>query len=71
MKKELEEKFSEMAALYNLELNENTGPFDCDICMEQNIPPHQGVVLKECLHVFCKYNFFLIKIIYFININKT
>lgn len=54
MKKELEEKFFEMAALYNLELNENIEPFDCDICMEQNIPPHQGVILKECLHVFCK-----------------
>ncbi len=43
-----------MAALYNLELNENIEPFDCDICMEQKIPPKEGVILKECLHVFCK-----------------
>ena len=54
IKKEIEENYFELAAFYNQELNENTCYFDCDICLEDGIEPHQGVVLKECLHVFCK-----------------
>lgn len=54
IKKQRDEKYSEMAAFYNLDLNENIEPFDCDICMEKEIPPLEGVILKECLHIFCK-----------------
>jgi hypothetical protein len=43
-----------MAAIYSLEINENIEPFDCAICMD-TIEPRQGVILKECLHLFCKY----------------
>lgn len=49
-----QEKESGYMALYNLALNEASEPFDCDICLEQQISPKQGVLLKECLHVFCK-----------------
>jgi len=55
IKKELEEKYFEFAAAEMAELNENIQPFNCDICMEENIGPFLGVVLKECLHIFCKY----------------
>lgn len=33
---------------------ENTENFDCDICMDDNLGPREGVILKECLHLFCK-----------------
>ena len=55
MKKKLLEKYNELATLAFLEINENTEPFDCDICLEKDIPPREGVILKECLHLFCKY----------------
>lgn len=55
MKKRLQDKFNELVILDLMELNENTEPFDCDICLEKNIAPHDGVLLKECLHLFCKY----------------
>jgi hypothetical protein len=57
IKKELEDKYYEIAAAEMAELNENIHPINCDICMEENIEPFMGVVLKECLHVFCKYLF--------------
>lgn len=40
--------------LHNLDLNESPEPFFCEICLEQYIDPREGVLLKECLHVFCK-----------------
>ena len=52
--KDLQQKY---LALYTLGLNENCEPFDCDICLEENIPPTKGVILKECLHTFCKYRY--------------
>lgn len=47
-------KESRYMALYNLALNLASEPFDCDICLEQQISPKQGVLLKDCLHLFCK-----------------
>ena len=47
--------YNKLAALYNQELNENSEPFACDICLDDAIPPKQGVILKECMHAFCKY----------------
>lgn len=32
---------------------ENREPFDCDICAE-TIAIKEGIVLRECLHMFCK-----------------
>lgn len=32
---------------------ENEEPFDCDICIER-IQSKKGIVLRECLHMFCK-----------------
>lgn len=48
------QNYYELAAYYEQELNENLEPFDCLICLEDNVPPLQGVVLKECMHTFCK-----------------
>ncbi|CAF0737046.1 unnamed protein product [Brachionus calyciflorus] len=48
------DNYSELTAYYNQDINENFEPFDCDICLEKNIAGSQGVILKECLHVFCK-----------------
>ena len=52
----LRKKRIEYEALHNLDLNETCESFDCDICIESGIEPKQSVILKECLHVFCKYN---------------
>jgi hypothetical protein len=46
--------FAQLAELYNKELHENSEPFACDICLDDAIPPKQGVILKECMHTFCK-----------------
>lgn len=51
--------YQELAQLYDRNLNENTEPFACDICMDDAIEPKQGVVLKECMHMFCKYNLYI------------
>jgi len=34
---------------------ENAKPISCSICLESEIPPGQGVILKDCYHQFCKY----------------
>ena len=52
--KENEYNYSELAALYNQEINENLEKFKCDICLDDEVPARAGVVLKECLHIFCK-----------------
>ena len=41
-------------AFENQELTENLTIINCVICMENEVNPHQGVILKECLHSFCK-----------------
>ena len=33
---------------------ENTEAFGCSVCLE-DIEPGEGVILRECLHMFCKY----------------
>lgn len=53
-KEDLERNFNQLAAYYNQEINENAESFDCDICLDDGIEAGKGVVLKECLHVFCK-----------------
>ncbi len=43
--------------ILNLESKEfitNTEAFDCPVCFDE-INPGDGVVLRECLHKFCKY----------------
>lgn len=41
--------------LYNSDLIENSEPFKCDICLDDEVQPNDGVILKDCLHMFCKY----------------
>lgn len=48
-----EKHYSQLIELENFEVVENKDPFDCLICLE-NISPGGGVILKECLHQFCK-----------------
>ena len=31
----------------------NTEEFECPVCFTQ-VEPHDGVVLRDCLHTFCK-----------------
>lgn len=35
-------------------LLETRATVTCPICMDDEIPAGEGVVLKECLHIFCK-----------------
>lgn len=39
--------------VYEYEYVENKNDFNCDICL-QSIPSGEGVVLKNCLHQYCK-----------------
>ncbi|XP_041375392.1 ranBP-type and C3HC4-type zinc finger-containing protein 1-like [Gigantopelta aegis] len=47
------QNFNQMLQLDGQDLVPNGELFDCPICME-SIPPGNGVVLRECLHMFCK-----------------
>ena len=43
--------------LENLDIIPNAETFECTICY-LDIEPGDGVMLRECLHTFCKYDFF-------------
>ncbi|XP_055387962.1 uncharacterized protein LOC129616332 isoform X2 [Condylostylus longicornis] len=45
--------YLELVKLHNLDVVRNFEPFECPICFE-NIEHDSGVVLRECLHTFCK-----------------
>ncbi|XP_071116528.1 ranBP-type and C3HC4-type zinc finger-containing protein 1-like [Haliotis cracherodii] len=47
------ENFNQLLELDNRDLVPNTDEFDCPICFD-TILPAEGVVLRECLHVFCQ-----------------
>jgi len=47
-------KFDNYYSFDVLDLNLNSEHYDCDICLETDIGPNKGVILKDCLHVFCK-----------------
>ena len=52
----LKMEFQDLSILYscdNMELVSNLEPFECPICLTR-IPEFGGVVLRECLHEFCK-----------------
>lgn len=48
-----DEHYLQLLNLDNADLVENTKIFECLICLTE-IQPHEGVVLRECLHQFCK-----------------
>lgn len=45
--------FEEMVVLNKQHLVENRELFECGVCLTE-CEPHMGVILTECLHVFCK-----------------
>ncbi|XP_046542359.1 ranBP-type and C3HC4-type zinc finger-containing protein 1-like isoform X1 [Haliotis rubra] len=47
------ENFNQLLELENRDLVPNTEVFDCPICFD-TIAPGEGVVLRECLHLFCQ-----------------
>nr|XP_023018305.1 uncharacterized protein LOC111507249 [Leptinotarsa decemlineata] len=48
-----DETYLQLVNLDNADLVENNFPFECMICFLE-IPPREGVTLRECLHQFCK-----------------
>lgn len=58
----MEVNYDELAAYYSQDITENFEPFDCQICLEKNVAVSQGIILKDCLHVFCKLNFINLEI---------
>lgn len=40
--------------LENITLLENRAIISCPICLDDDVPPAAGIVLKDCLHMFCK-----------------
>ena len=52
----LKMEFQDLSILYsceNMELVSNLKPFVCGICFSR-IPEFDGIVLRECLHEFCR-----------------
>lgn len=49
-----EEDLKRLEELSKQEIIENVTSFSCAICLDDDIPPGSGIVLKECLHTFCK-----------------
>ncbi|XP_022820658.1 uncharacterized protein LOC111352409 [Spodoptera litura] len=45
--------YTELMQLEQQAVVPNAENFDCGICMEE-YPPGQGVVLRDCVHIFCK-----------------
>ena len=45
--------YKDLIKLDDLDLVTNKGKFECSICLNE-VAPEGGVVLKECLHSFCK-----------------
>lgn len=45
--------YTELVQLEQQALVPNAESFECGICIEE-YPPGQGVVLRECVHIFCK-----------------
>lgn len=37
----------------SMDLTKNTEPFECSVCLTE-YQPHEGVVLRNCLHTFCR-----------------
>lgn len=48
-----DQTYRQLMDLDNTDLVENTEPFECVVCFLE-VPPHDGVTLRECLHQFCK-----------------
>ncbi|KAK9888377.1 hypothetical protein WA026_000628 [Henosepilachna vigintioctopunctata] len=45
--------YLQLMHLDNADLVHNSEPFDCLICFTE-VPPKEGITLRECLHQFCK-----------------
>ncbi|XP_075992505.1 uncharacterized protein LOC142987553 isoform X2 [Anticarsia gemmatalis] len=45
--------YTELMQLEQQALVPNAETFECGVCMEE-YPPGQGVVLRECVHIFCR-----------------
>lgn len=45
--------YKDLIKLDDLDLVTNKEKFECSVCLNE-VPPEGGVVLKECLHSFCK-----------------
>lgn len=50
---ERELNYTRLLQIESEDLIPNTESFDCPICFD-HVLPQQGVVLRECLHTFCK-----------------
>jgi len=59
------ENLQRILDVHDQPLVRNTEPFNCPICFE-DIEPGVGVVLRDCLHVFCELVVFMSCIIVFV-----
>lgn len=52
---EREENYLHLLATEEQNLIPNANEADCPICFS-NLQPGEGIVLRECLHTFCRYD---------------
>ncbi|XP_060516771.1 uncharacterized protein LOC132696140 [Cylas formicarius] len=48
-----EQTYQQLVNLDNADLVSNAEPFECVVCLIE-VPEHDGVTLRECLHQFCR-----------------
>ena len=48
------ERYEELISLENCDVIPNSEPIECPVCFV-TYGPREGVILRDCLHMFCRY----------------
>ena len=65
-KEELKTHLDAYKQLENLDIIPNAETFECTICY-LDVEPGDGVMLRECLHTFCKYEILQVRTVILTN----
>lgn len=49
------DRYEELISLENCDVIPNSEPIECPVCFV-TYGPREGVILRDCLHMFCRYN---------------
>lgn len=48
------DRYEELISLENCDVIPNSEPIECPVCFV-TYGPREGVILRDCLHMFCRY----------------